>query len=87
MSIDNGNAPAMPHLMKVGDTAKSEGGLTKREYFAGLAMQAMLSNEAALRRFDKWADENLVDPEVLIADAAIQTSDALLAELDKEPSQ
>jgi hypothetical protein len=85
--MNNADMPAMPALLKCGDAAKSEGGLTKREYFAGLAMQAMLSNEAALIRFNKWGDENLVDPGVLIADAAIQTSDALLAELEKEPSQ
>lgn len=76
MSIDNGNAPAMPHLMKVGDTAKSEGGLTKREYFAGLAMQALST-----------ADNQFAMTERDIAAHAVTQADALLAKLDKEPSQ
>jgi hypothetical protein len=54
------------------NTDYSEGnfkGLTKREYFAGLAMQGLLSNRRA-------------NPAVM-AEAAVAYADALLKELDK----
>lgn len=40
----NADMPAYPHLMKAGEVAKSEGGLTKREYFAAMAMQGLLAS-------------------------------------------
>ena len=52
-------------------------GLTKREYFAGLAMQGILANNAANRDYD-GAEEQM-------ARWAIYNADALLEELSKEP--
>ncbi len=46
-------------------------GLTKREYFAGLAMQGMLSNPATYG-----------DREIMMIEA-VKNADALLLELDK----
>jgi hypothetical protein len=45
MSADNKKAPAFPGQEKNGDGSHhySHPGLTKREYFAGLAMQAMVT--------------------------------------------
>lgn len=49
-------------------------GITKREYFAGLAMQGMLSS---MKGYTNSGVENL-------ASIAVQQADALLAELEKE---
>jgi hypothetical protein len=55
-------------------------GLTKREHFAGLAMQGLLSNpvmaDSAMHpTAEEWRDD--------IAEASLEFADALLAELDK----
>jgi hypothetical protein len=47
-------------------------GLTKREYFAGLAMQGFISNQKNGINFKH------------LSEAAIQASDALLLELEKK---
>jgi hypothetical protein len=49
------------------------GGLTKREHFAGLAMQGLLSN---LRNAQTTTSE-------LCATASVEAADALIAELEK----
>ena len=46
MSTDNGNSPAMPQERK-GRFVRGFQGLTKREYFAGLAMQGILASNRA----------------------------------------
>lgn len=51
-------------------------GVTKREYFAGLAMQGALASDVNFN-MDKYD----------IADQAVQHADALLAALEKEPAQ
>lgn len=51
-------------------------GLTKREHYAGLAMQGMISNLSAISR------EGFKDSE--IAKISVIMSDALIAELNKE---
>lgn len=51
------------------------GGLTKREYFAGLAMQGLLANSA---------EDELQRGVGRIAHISVEHADALLAELDKE---
>jgi hypothetical protein len=55
-------------------------GLTKREHFAGLAMQGILSNsvmgDSALHeKHEDWVKD--------ISESSLQFADALLAELDK----
>jgi len=62
MTNSNGNGPAIP-LDFEGCKAWEEGywyegwGLTKREYFAGLAMQGILSNHGVHSDIAKWAVE------------------------------
>lgn len=51
-------------------------GLTKREHFAGLAMQGILSNSGLVGRMDDGAIE-------WVAKSAFRAADALLAELEK----
>lgn len=58
--------------------AYPESGLTKREYFAGLAMSGMLGIGGPHGHIDGQGDE--VDAAAL----AVKYADALLAELDKE---
>lgn len=52
-------------------------GLTKREYFAGLAMQELLSGYLA-------TDEIMLDPAATIAREAVNAADTLIAELEKK---
>ena len=68
MSTENDNAPAYPGL---GYLAPS--GLTKRELFAAMAMQGIASNPNAA---------TIEGPDV-VAGAAVEAADALLAELAK----
>jgi len=65
---------AFPHLMKVGEIAKSEGGLTKREYIATAALQGILANPGA---YGHVKDDVAVQ-------RAVQLTDKLLAELELE---
>lgn len=55
--------------------AEGDPGLTKREYFAGLAMQGLLSNWEALIRMGFRANE--------VEKFAIERADGLLKELAK----
>ena len=75
----NSNMPAMPQPIAANENVfldtneynKDNAGLTKREHFAGLAMQGLLAN-SALR---------LTNGEFI--GRAVTCADALLAELDK----
>ncbi len=51
-------------------------GLTKREYFAAMAMQGILCNITVLNNLEKGGTET--------ASFALQQADALIAELNKE---
>lgn len=68
--MENGKQPILDNQFE------DNKGLTKREYFAGLAMQGMLSDPNA---------SNFKPP--FIAELAVDFSDALLKELDKKPEQ
>lgn len=69
--MDNGNEPAYPLTEDSPRTGpRTWFGLTKREYFAAMAMQGMTSN-------------NSITVETVAA-WAVQYADALLAELGKE---
>ena len=65
------------------------GGLTKREYFAALAMQGMWANESSIVAMAKAAiNEDLTQTSVkgteMLAKLSIAAADALIAELNKE---
>ena len=89
--MENGKQKAHPFINKNGD---AEQGLTKREYFAGLAMQGMLANidqsygepnvNAASMEFALKRQQQLIND---VAIKAVEYSDALLAELDKSKSE
>lgn len=63
------NEPAFPMYSEIGNLHAT--GLTKREYFAGLAMQGLLCNAS-----------NYSQTDVLAVDA-LKFADALIAELEK----
>lgn len=72
------NEPAFPvtlgKSMHYGEHARHDG-LTKREYFAGLAMQGLLANGSNRRGLACDQDETPTE--------AIKQADALIAELEK----
>lgn len=55
-------------------------GLSKREYFAGLAMQGIISNQYIMPRIPGNGNE-----EKWIAETAVQQADALIEALNKQP--
>lgn len=82
--MKNANMPAMPvsarkvyeiHTNDADGYTSASAGLTKREYFAGLAMQGLTT---ACGEDGQWSH----NPEIA-ADAAVAYADALLAELEK----
>lgn len=68
--MENGKQGAFAMLDQNGSFTQY--GLTKREYFAGMAMIGLYSMKDAIC----WTEEN-------IAKMAVKQSDALLAELEK----
>lgn len=69
-----GNNPINPLEIKSSDESIQFIGLTKREYFAGLAMQSLIVSNS------KWLTEH-------VAKFSIKMADALLAELEKPKSK
>lgn len=73
--MSNSNEPAFPRA-----TQNMWTGLTKREYFAAMAMQGLLSG---LGFVEKDGQVGLISHEEL-AKPSVDYADALLAELEKE---
>ena len=86
--MKNGNKLVHP-MMPIDDsrygtngewTKKIEYGLTKREYFAGLAMQGMLANscdnQQGVKPYNQMTYAELTE-------LSVKAADALLAELEK----
>lgn len=58
-------------------------GLTKREYFAALAMQGLISNETHMTELQFLRDKNLIDNKHnTLAKEAVIIADALLKQLE-----
>lgn len=64
------NDPAFPYVLRA-DSDSAEYGLTKREYFAAMALQGMLSNPDI-----RGSNESL-------AKTSISVADVLIKELEK----
>jgi hypothetical protein len=67
-----------------GGSVSIEGGLTKREYFAGLALEGIIANANRLA----WPRGARITGEVtpeFVAERAVRHADALLTELAKNP--
>jgi len=69
------NEHAFPHIHVEGSVLRVEGGLSKREYFAGQALFAHLWLNRNVKH-----DTNLAES---IAKDALACADALIAELEK----
>ena len=72
--MKNSEQNAFPIVLQHGLSADShvEVGLTKREYFAAMAMQGILANE-----------NTGLSPNEVVAKESVKLADLLLAELDK----
>jgi hypothetical protein len=79
MSETKKNNPAFPCVSITDRESLYQGGMTMREYFAGLAMQGILANEKAYTVLSGIPMPN----ENLVARFSVQYADALLTELSK----
>lgn len=71
-----------PMFRKVGEVSLVE--LTKRELFAAMAMQGMLSNSFVMNTIaDSLKKISRTDDEAIVASSAQQYADALLNQLEK----
>jgi hypothetical protein len=69
--------PTSTYMDQDGDMTRGEGGLTKLEYFAGLAMQGFCASSGS----------KISDPShfKVFAIVSVGMTQALIAELDKQP--
>lgn len=76
--MNNKDMPAMPTQVNGGDIY---GGLTKREYFAGLAMQGLCANPLV-----KESEGGLLEADLMkmVSELSVRHADALLEELENE---
>lgn len=73
--MSNANKPAFPFIVQdISKCQAHDGGLTKRELFAAMAMQGMLASESDHFNYGHIAK---------LAEAAVLRADALLAELER----
>lgn len=78
MEIITGNEPAYPVTDNIGMN-----GLTKREYFAAMAMQAVLSNPVyAQMILDKIPESEAAG---FVSIVAIEQADNLITQLNQQP--
>lgn len=79
----NADMPAMPVNPQGGYSlgGKTPNGITKREHYAGLAMQGLLGNEPSIRSMAAAMPD--LDIDQVIAKASAEIADALLAELER----
>lgn len=75
----NANEPAFPQEREEGINTI---GLTKRDYFAAMAMQGLVANKSVYETACFGSTESLSAGQI-IAPAALRIADALLAELER----
>jgi hypothetical protein len=62
-------------------------GLTKREYFAAIAMQGLLASGNYLTNYKFLGEESVMFADALITELnKVQAADALIRELNKKPN-
>lgn len=88
MSIKNGDMPAKPTpymdmVNMSGELHCDNAGLTKREQFAAMAMQGMLSNKY-VSDFSAEINDDSYDRPNGLANNAVRYADALLAQLEEK---
>lgn len=81
--MSKSHEPAFPTQMwdeELKEATWLDGGLTKREYFAGLALELSINDV-----FDNWKKQvGKLSVGELMARDAVQLADALIAELNKD---
>lgn len=78
--MKNADRAAFGHVAMTESNGWHEQGLTKREYFAAMAMQGLLSNSAV----NTLLSDDKAMQRIQIAETATECADALLSELEKE---
>jgi hypothetical protein len=73
-----GNEPAFP----IPGGSANQNGITKREYFAAMAMQGLLSNPEWMTEYKK---EKYLMQSDIVASVSFQQADAFIKELNKSP--
>ncbi len=81
MEKTNGNDPINPSPEWV-STENREHGLTKREYFAAMAMQGLTTNPEFLKTTNHITEEGYLKS---LCESAVNSADALITELNKTP--
>lgn len=82
--MKNAHEPAFPepYLHHPDLALSAKPGLTKREYFAAMAMQGLVSREGWAERFiSEGGDKSLMN---MLAFASVKMADELLKELERE---
>ena len=77
--VENKNLPAFASVAMSGNDGYQQDGLTKREYFTALAMQALASNPdwaKTMRTPDDWDEYK-----DRLAKGAVELADAVISEL------
>jgi len=76
MSDKKDGGPAFPVPMNALFCEGKPRGLTKREWFAGMAMQSLLRNEANMQKWSEttWQEDILAEMAFGMADAMIDES-------------
>lgn len=82
MIKDNGG-PAFPWCGDLNDCPTINLGMSLRDYFAAKAMTGLMSNEEAIQRFRNMSMSEGFEASTLMATAAYQIADAMLAERAK----
>ena len=72
--MTNGNESVFPDMQETPQFNHHTYGLSKREYFAAMAMQGLMANPATIN----------VDGEYLTANAAVKIADKLIKALNEE---
>lgn len=80
----NKDLPAFASVAISGNDGYQQDGLTKREYFTGLAMQGLLSNPEWMK---EYKGEKYLMQSDIVAEVAIKTADTILAKLSIEDGQ
>ena len=94
--MNNADMPAMPHplamssdgnMYGIGEHDPCSGGLTKLEHFAGLAMQAILSNSTAMYGISTATNGCGEASSDWVASMSITSARALLKQLEGESNE
>ena len=75
--MENGKQPINPCVIN-NNIIEEYTGLTKREYFAAMAMQGMLSNGEIIRNIEKYDNKTWLQRE------CVEHADKLLKQLDNK---